>query len=1070
MLGYYIWCLKVSYQTYEIIMLRLIKLFACASLLVACSATGGYAQTGKISGTVTDNESGDPLPGVNVVIEGTTQGATTDTDGFYSILNVSPGTYTLRASFVGYTAQIVEEVRVNIDLTTTVNFELQEEAVGLDEVVVVSQTPVVQPDVSANVSNLSMQEVENIPVTSVEGVVGMQAGIEPGISIRGSGASEVSFRVDGMNMNNPRDQSPFTGISYTSVKDVQVQTGGFNAEYGNLRSGLINVTTREGPRDHYEVNALYRYSPPAKKYFGLSPGDPDAYHMRPHLDPDVAFVGTHSDESPWDEYTRRQYPQWQGWNAVAESWQESDDQPDLTPQQLQEYFEWTHRKDFSPTDDYEFDATIGGPIPVISEALGDLRFSSSYRQTKTSYIVPNVRDSYDERTVQAKLTSNIASGVKLQLNGLYGLQKNYGGFDADLPPYPWSYSGIVDNLDSHTDPDGLFANGLWSIEDVVHTQLGLDFTHSLSPNTFYKVRIQRNTSAYEEGPSRPRDEETIRKEIGALQLNEAPFGVQAHTTIIDPTGLGLGGWGWVTQRDSTEVAMYTVSSDVTSQLNRYAQVKGGIDFWYTDYDSHHGTWHPLAPSLSNPKYIWHRQTMQGAGYLQSKLEFEGLVANLGVRTDYFKPRGDWWDIDTYERAFADNTLEENVDQKPIDGQFAVSPRLGVSYPVTTDSKLYFNYGHFRNTQQTEQLFLVRTIFGESGIDRIGNPNIPMSKTVAYELGYDQNLFDQYLLRISGYYKAKSDQPRYVNFSSIDGRVFYSQPFPLNYGDVRGLEFTVTRQRGDWVRGFVNYTYMVRKEGNFGFNHVFENPAEMREAVRTSRQHYQERPVPEPYANFNVEFGTPDGFGPEIFGGHLLNQLRLSFLGEWRDGVAIRWTANQTIPGLDHNTSWRDYYMLDMRLSKRFETQWGDARLFVDMNNVLNLKHMNMRSAFIGPFDWEHYMQSLHLPEDTFEGVEEPYLFIYGDDQPGDYREDGVEFHPIEVVQNVGEVGEGHPRPLYYEKDTSNYKEWVDGGWKDADPKTVEQVLDDKAYIDMPNSSYFTFLNPRDVYFGISLEF
>ena len=175
-------------------MRRLITPLLTIVAVALFNAAPVLAQTGKIAGQVIEGETGEPLPGVNVVIEGTTQGATTNAEGYYTILNISPGTYTLRATFVGYADKVVEDVRVNIDLTSTVDIEMQEQAVGLDEVVVQSQEPVVKPDISANVANLDAASMENIPVAGVTEVISLQAGIESGLSVRGGGADELSDR------------------------------------------------------------------------------------------------------------------------------------------------------------------------------------------------------------------------------------------------------------------------------------------------------------------------------------------------------------------------------------------------------------------------------------------------------------------------------------------------------------------------------------------------------------------------------------------------------------------------------------------------------------------------------------------------------------------------------------------------------------------------------------------------------------------------------------------------------------------------------------------------------------
>ena len=223
----------------------------CILALLAFTATTVFAQTGKIAGQVIDEGSGDTMPGVNVAIVGTTQGAVTDVDGYYFVNNVRPGTYTLRASFIGFVSETVENLRVSTGLTTETNFTLREEAVGLAEIVVTSERPIVQLDVSANVSILDPADFVDLPIAGVSEVLDLQAGIEPGLQIRGGGVGEIAFVVDGMNLRTGRDHNPFTNISYTSLEEVQVQTGGFNAEYGNVRSGIINVTTKEPPRDRF---------------------------------------------------------------------------------------------------------------------------------------------------------------------------------------------------------------------------------------------------------------------------------------------------------------------------------------------------------------------------------------------------------------------------------------------------------------------------------------------------------------------------------------------------------------------------------------------------------------------------------------------------------------------------------------------------------------------------------------------------------------------------------------------------------------------------------------------------
>ena len=333
-----------------------------------------FAQQGKISGIVTDAVTGETIPGASVAIEGTTQGAATQVDGYFFINNVRPGIYTLEVSFVGYITQRVEGIRVSTGLTTARDIQLTEETVGLDEMVVTGERPIVQLDVSANVASLNAEDFEDLPVAGLDEVLVLQAGIEPGLNIRGGGRNEIAFMVDGMTMRTGRSGQPYRNISYTALEEVQVQTGGFNAEYGNVRSGIINITTRDPSRTRYTVDALYRYLPAQPKsleslggvalndcdYSGPVTGDCDSWYIRPFLDPAVALDGT--DNGAWNSYTKNQYRPFEGWKKLTERLVKNEGF-DVTPQDMQEYFKRTHRKDNKITKpDYEADITVAGPL------------------------------------------------------------------------------------------------------------------------------------------------------------------------------------------------------------------------------------------------------------------------------------------------------------------------------------------------------------------------------------------------------------------------------------------------------------------------------------------------------------------------------------------------------------------------------------------------------------------------------------------------------------------------------------------------------------------------------------
>ena len=168
------------------------------TVLVLISGSAWGVTTGKIAGVVMDEATGEPLAGADVFIRGTRFGAATDVNGQYFILLVPPGVYTVRASMIGYRTMIQRDARVMINLTTTIDFQAQVEAIVGEEVTVTAERPVVQPDISANIANVTAEEIEFVPVAGISEFINLQAGIEPGMRIRGAGTDNLSFVVERM--------------------------------------------------------------------------------------------------------------------------------------------------------------------------------------------------------------------------------------------------------------------------------------------------------------------------------------------------------------------------------------------------------------------------------------------------------------------------------------------------------------------------------------------------------------------------------------------------------------------------------------------------------------------------------------------------------------------------------------------------------------------------------------------------------------------------------------------------------------------------------------------------------
>ncbi len=995
------------------------------------------AQTGKITGTVTDAATNEPLIGANVILQGTSTGAASNLDGYYVILNVSPGTYTMKVSMIGYKATIITEVRVSIDQTTNIDAKLSEASIETEEVVVIAQNPIVKKDVSSSRVNLNFAEIESLPVTSVTGVIGLQAGVRSGLEIRGGDANQTAFMVNGMTLRDERDNSPFTGISYSSVDEVQIQTGGFGAQYGDIRSGLVNVVTKEPKKNKYSISLITRYSPPSQKHFGASPNDPNAYWIRPYVDPQVAWLGTNSinpqtQQPYWDDNLQNQYPEFEGWVAIANKTLANDDpSDDITAEQAQRIFLWQHRKTFDiDQPDYEIDGTVGGPIPG-GEALGNLRFLASYRTTKSMYIVPLSRDALDNMTAQLKLISDISQGMKLMVQGLFSQVEGTNDNNAGLPGVFGSSSSIgnVMNQVSYIDAR-LFATDYWAPSTIKYYSFGGKFTHVLSPSTFYEITLNSFLSRYNTNPGTLRDTSTLYN-ISGVMLDQAPFGyADFPSTGINGLRMGV---GFSNSRDSSKVSTYSARFDYESQLDKNNNLKAGLEFVYTENNVNYASVDKFLPS-GRSRSVWSNYPIRGALYATDKLEFEGMVANLGVRVDYSDPQGDWYIYDPYTKAFASENslnLDQLLTKQTVDKQLDISPRVGISFPITDNSKLYFNYGHFRQLPTPENLFLLRRFSDNNAVTRVANPNNPLPKTIAYELGYEQNIYDEFLIRLAGYYKDVSLQSRLVSYISRDNKVSYSRTEPNNYQDVRGFELTLTKNRGNWVQGFINYTYDVRTAGNFGFGTYYESSSEQKRYEQTTTSYYQEKPIPRPFANSSIDIFTPAEFGPKIGSFSIFGDLRLNVVTNWTSGYYFTWAGGGSIPGITNNVQWNDSWNVDLRLSKTFNFSGVSLQLFADVSNALNLKYMT-QYGFVDANDYLAYMKSLHLPAEIGDPL--GYGNIPGNDVPGDYR-------------------------------TGAFIAWDEN----ASAAQKDEWTKNKSYIDMPNQDYFSFLNPRDIFWGLKLS-
>ena len=1042
---------------------RLLLRTASLFLLLVFAATTAWAQTGKVSGQVTDFRTGEGLPGINVLVDGTTRGATTDIDGFYAIIGLQAGTIRLRVSAVGYATQIVENVRVNIGQTTTINLKLREEEIEGQEVTVTAERPVVETDVSSSRTNVTAEQLERLPIANITSAIALQAGVE-GLSVRGSGTDELQFNLNGLTLRDERTGTAYTGIPISSVQEVQLVTGGFNAEYGNVRSGLINVVTKEGDRYRYSLDTQLRLTPAASKTFGVTPNSDDAYFIRPFVDPAVAFTGTTN--GAWDTYTQDSYPAFGGWIAESERRIATPStKDDMTPEALYQAFLYQHRKTFKITQpDYNIDVGVGGPVPLLNR-FGGTRFYAALKRDQAMYFIPLSRDRFAQQTFTGKVTTDLTKNVKLSVESLYGAVEGTASSRAGQPGV-FSSTGMSGQFtgDSKIISGRLFGTDYWAPVRTRDFMLGARLAHILSPKAFYEVRLTRYASFYDVTPNAFRDTSTVIS-FGGTGFDEGPYGLAiGPSTGVEGMSMGL---GFSTTRDTSRTAAYNLKGDYTNQLTRAIEVKTGFEYNLTRSQINYGQYDAYLQS-GNFNTRWDRSPTRAAAYAQTKLEYRGLIANLGLRLDQSHASGTWYDLDNFSSAFLSAERLDTARQSPTKRLVTLSPRLGVSFPITTASKLFVNYGHFRSLPNPNDLYQVSFLDQTRKVTRIADPNAPLPKTIAYEVGYEQEVLKRFLVRATGYYKNTFFEPLTVSYSGFGSNsVAYSKSEPNGYADTRGFELTFEKRRGRILNGFVNYTYMVASSGRFGLPVASQNPTTQRENEQNDgfRRSSEFRPLAQPYGRMGLNVRSPNDFGPSVAGGNPLGGWLAAFVGTYRAGAYTTWIdGGGSREDVVNNLRFVNFTNLDLRLARDFRVANRRVQFFADISNLLNQKRLST-NGFSDTPDRNRYFSSLRLPE----AEKKEYTNIPGDDRPGTYRRSGVAYQPMFPIANRATFSGADPKAIYFERTSGEYLTFANGAWQAVDSARLQQVLDDKAYIDMPNQSFLTFFNPRAVFFGLRLN-
>ena len=771
--------------------MRLLQYVIAITLSVVLLTAG---QTGKIAGRVTDSGSGEPLVGCNVLISGTSSGAATDANGEYFIINLTPGSYVVEFSMIGYASYTSEGVNVNIDVTTPVDAALTTEAVELAGVSVTAERPAIENTLTSSKQIVSGDMMAAMAVTDVNDVVKTLPGVTEfrgKLHIRGGRSGEEMYLVDGASVTNAVMGGQAIPVNPSMVGELQLITGTFNAEYGQAMSGLFNTVLRV-PTPGFHASLGFRTSL-HQGHFTADKGD------------------------------------FQGKNVYAEA----------------EILSVVDATGNYTTAVEGTDYTKGGygekkTIMDFSAGFGADPFGAyfSLRTLDDPGRLPGLAK--DLMSMQAKVNYQLGGNLKLSAetmiisrNSFYDPTYDSERMDAGMDIWQW-----VMALDQYPRTE----------ENT--TQFGITANYVMSPSTNINVRLDMMMRTQEDG-AKSSDGKFVdfvdNKQVTANSMYNGAEGPN-HTKVMEH---GAAANAWYSLENvyghyfKSEETTTTIGVHATNQYNNRHLLKAGFDYRMFNIDrSGHDVWYgrTLGFTEENPRLqqnsFGDAKPTEIAAYVQDQMEFNDMILNLGLRFDGFNAGSDkgYWATDTDDMA-ADPTLNpfDPSKRKATEMKTQISPRLGVSFPLGDDMAFRYSYGSF-----FERPFLYRLLNNhmaqmdggtESGFFiYLGNANLDPKKTSKYEMGLQYSVSDNLKLDVAGYYKDISNlaasQEVYAVPYQDDGTghdneagwgtddtfeaAHYSFMVSDHYGNIRGLEMSLSQAGQSGLTGRASYTYSIAR--------------------------------------------------------------------------------------------------------------------------------------------------------------------------------------------------------------------------------------------------------------------
>jgi len=771
--------------------MRLLQYVIAITLSMVLLTAG---QTGKIAGRVTDSGSGEPLVGCNVLISGTSSGAATDANGEYFIINLDPGSYDVEFSMIGYASYTSEGVSVNIDVTTPVDAALTTEAVELAGVSVTAEKPPIENTLTSSKQIVSGDMMAGMAITDVNDVVKTLPGVtEFGgeLHIRGGRSGEEMYLVDGASVTNAVFGGNVIPVNPSMVGELQLITGTFNAEYGQAMSGLFNTVLRV-PTPGFHASLGFRTSL-HQDHFTADKGDFQGKNV--YAEAEILSVvdatGNYTTAVEGTDYAKGGYGE---------------------------------RKTMM-----DFSAGFG------ADPFGAY---FSLRTLDDPGRLPGIAE--DLMSMQAKVNYQLGGNLKLSAetmiisrNSFYDPTYDAERMDAGMDVWQW-----VMALDQYPRTE----------ENT--TQFGITANYVMSSSTNINVRLDMMKSTQEDG-AKSSDGKFVdfvnNKQVTANSMYNGAEGPN-HTKVMEH---GAAANAWYSLENvyghyfKSEATTTTIGVHATNQYNNRHLLKAGFDYRMYNIDrAGHDVWYgrTLGFTEENPRLqqnsFGDAKPTEIAAYVQDLMEFNDMILNFGLRFDGFNAGSDkgYWATDTDDMA-ADPTLNpfDPSKRKATEMKTQISPRLGVSFPLGDDMAFRYSYGSFFARPHLYRLLNNHMAQMDGGTESgffiyLGNANLDPKKTSKYEMGLQYSVSDNLKLDVAGYYKDISNlaasQEVYAVPYQDDGTghdneagwgtddtfeaAHYSFMVSDHYGNIRGLEMSLSQAGRSGLTGRASYTYSIAR--------------------------------------------------------------------------------------------------------------------------------------------------------------------------------------------------------------------------------------------------------------------